>query len=474
MKAQDVLDTLTGWLKRRLDPAAVPAATETRRVLRRSRRIWLSFRPWLRRLAVWTGAVGVAVAAILFAIGSEYLNRLFHRLVALSPYLPLIVTPAGIAVTVAITRRFFPGTQGSGIPQTMAALSMHDESKIHMVLSLRIALGKILLTLLALASGASVGREGPTVQIGASIMHGVGRVARMPGRRLERSLILAGGAAGVAAAFNTPLAGIVFAIEEMSRSFESRASGTILTAVIFSGIASLAALGNYTYFGHAATSLNTDEGWLAVMVCGLAGGLSGGLFAEILLAASRGLTGRVGVFARKRPVAFGAACGLLLALIGLASGSTTYGTGYHEAKALLEGDVLANGGHILPETYAPLKMLATVVSYASGVPGGIFAPSLAAGAGVGSLISQITPYAPAASVVLLGMVAYFAGVVQAPITAFVIVMEMTDNHEMVLPLMAAALIGHGTSRLVCRRPLYRALAEAFLQAAEPGSTHRRH
>lgn len=457
------------WLKRTFDPAAVPAASETRRVLRRSRRMWLSVAPWLRRLTLWGGAVAVAAAAIVFALGGELINIQFQRLVSVSPYLPLLVTPIGLALTVAAARRFFPGTQGSGIPQTIAALSMREDAKVGMVLSLRIAFGKILLTLLALGAGASVGREGPTVQIGASLMRGLGSLARVPSRRLERSLILAGGAAGVAAAFNTPLAGIVFAIEEMSRSFESRASGTILTAVIFAGIGSLAVLGNYTYFGHTAASLDTDEGWIAVLVCGVGAGLAGGLFAEALLSASRGLTGHIGAFARRRPIVFGAACGVVLALIGLASGGTTYGTGYHEARLLLETGANLDTDALLPNSYAPLKMLATIVSYASGVPGGIFAPTLAAGAGLGSLISHFTPYAPAAAVVLLGMVAYFAGVVQAPITAFVIVMEMTDNHEMVLPLMAAALIGHGASRLVCRRPLYRALADAFLQATEPAA-----
>jgi len=433
----------------------------SRRMLRRSRRLWLSVRPWRQRLILWSGAIAVAAVAIVLAMASELANIGFRRLVMISPYLPLVVTPVTLALVVALTRRYFAGAQGSGIPQTIAALSMRDARQRSTVLSLRIAAGKVLLTLIGLCSGASVGREGPTVQIGASILHAVGRLARVRNSGIERSLILAGGAAGVAAAFNTPLAGIVFAIEEMSRSFEARTNGTILTAVIFAGVASLAVLGNYTYFGHTSATLSGEAGWLAVPICGVAGGLLGGLFAQLLILSSRGLGGRIGRFATERPVAFGAACGLVLALIGLASGGTTYGTGYHETRRLLEG------GESLPETYALFKMLATVVSYASGVPGGIFAPALATGAGVGAAIAQLTPYAPSAAVVLLGMAAYFAGVVQAPITAFVIAMEMTDNHEMIVPLMAAALIAQGASRLVCRRPLYRALADAFLAHPVP-------
>ena len=204
-------------------------------------------------------------------------------------------------------------------------------------------------------------------------------------------------------------------------------------------------------------------------MCGVAGGLAGGIFSQLLVLSSRGLPGKLGTFARERPVAFGAACGLLLAVIGLASGGTTYGTGYHEARKIVEST------EALPATYGVLKLLASLVSYISGIPGGLFSPSLAVGAGLGANLALVVPYAPAAAVALLGMVAYFAGVVQAPITAFVIVMEMTDNHDMLLPLMATALIATGISRLVCNEPLYRALAVPFLKrsTATPRSRAQR-
>lgn len=418
---------------------------------------------WLQRLVFWGGAVAVAAAAILFAVGAEHVNALLHRVLAWSSLLPIVITPLGVAAIVALTR-YFPGSEGSGIPQTIAALSVADHAARNRLLGLRTVAGKMILTLVGLASGASVGREGPTVQIGAAIMHSIGGLARFSRHDVERGLILAGGAAGVAAAFNTPLAGIVFAIEEMSRSFESRTSGTILTAVIVAGVASLAVLGDYTYFGHTAASLGFGEGWIAVGVCGVAGGLLGGLFSHLLILSSRGLPGRLGDFARERPIAFGAACGLTLAIIGLIAGGTTYGTGYHEARKIVEST------EAMPASYGALKFLATLVSYVSGIPGGIFSPSLAVGAGLGANLSTFMPYAPAAAVALLGMVAYFAGVIQAPITAFVIVMEMTDNHDMVLPLMATALVATGMSRLVCHRPVYLALAEPFIRPRSAASS----
>lgn len=435
-------------------------------ILKRMRRAWLSPRTWVRRVVLWGGALCVGTAAVLFAIASERANVSFHNLLAMSPWFPFLVTPLGLAAVAWVARRVFPGSEGSGIPQTIAALHMTDEVARNRVLSLKIVLGKILLTVLAIFSGASVGREGPTVQVGASIMHGFGQIGSFRRFEIDRGLILAGGAAGVAAAFNTPLAGVVFAIEEMSRSFESRTSGTVLTGVIIAGVLSLAVLGDYVYFGRTSASLGTDQSWIAVLACGAVGGLAGGIFSQLLIMTTRSIPGTFGKIRRERPVLFAALCGLLLAMIGFASGGTTFGTGYHEARSILEGS------DYLPESFGVLKLFATLVSYISGIPGGVFAPSLAVGAGLGLNLAEYLPYAPVGAVIVLGMVAYFAGVVQAPITAFVIVMEMTDNHDMVLPLMATSLLASATSRIICRMPLYKALAENFLEKTEAAAGHR--
>ena len=429
-------------------------------VIRRGRHVWLNPRLWMRRVTLWLGAILVGLAAIAFAKSAEYANSLHQRLVDASPLLPFIVGPLGLASVVWLTRRFFAGSQGSGIPQTIAVLGMENVKDKDSYLSLRTAIGKFGLTVLGLLSGASVGREGPTVQIGASIMHVLGKFTRFSRVEMQRGLILAGGAAGVSAAFNTPLAGIVFAIEEMSRNFESKTSGTVLTAVIVSGIVSLWWLGDYTYFGSTSAVLYGSTAWVPVLLCGIICGLLGGLFSQLLIVVSKGLPGKIGRFAKSRPVLFAACCGFLLALLGVASGGVTYGTGYHEARAILEGT--AN----VPETFGLLKLLATLISYVSGIPGGVFAPSLSVGAGLGHNLAALMPYAPIGAVVVLGMVAYFAGVVQAPVTAFVIVMEMTDNHDMIVPLMAASLLAAGTSKIVCRKPLYRALADQFLLKEE--------
>ncbi|MEK9652863.1 MAG: chloride channel protein, partial [Betaproteobacteria bacterium] len=263
-------------------------------VIRRGRHVWLNPRLWMRRVTLWLGAILVGVAAIAFAKSAEYANSLHQRLVDASPLLPFIVGPLGLASVVWLTRRFFAGSQGSGIPQTIAVLGMENVKDKDSYLSLRTAIGKFGLTVLGLLSGASVGREGPTVQIGASIMHVLGKFTRFSRVEMQRGLILAGGAAGVSAAFNTPLAGIVFAIEEMSRNFESKTSGTVLTAVIVSGIVSLWWLGDYTYFGSTSAVLYGSTAWVPVLLCGIICGLLGGLFSQLLIVVSKGLPGKIG------------------------------------------------------------------------------------------------------------------------------------------------------------------------------------
>ncbi|HEX3501312.1 MAG TPA: chloride channel protein [Stellaceae bacterium] len=407
---------------------------------------------WQRRAIFLLGGLAIGAAAVALALLADQAQRAFGLLVARFPYASLAVTPLGFALAVYLARRFFPNSQGSGIPQVIAARQLADQAERGRLVSIRIAAGKVLLTLLGLVCGASAGREGPTVQIGASLMFAVGRLSprRQPG------LILAGAAAGVAAAFNTPLAGIVFGIEELGRSFETRTSGLIIGGVIAAGLTSLALVGNYTYFGTSAAMLANGTDWLAIPLCGVVGGLCGGLFSRILIVVAGELPGRLGAAVKTHPILFAALCGIAVAACGIVSDGAVYGTGYSQVKEMLYG------GAKLPDSFALVKLAATVASAVSGIPGGIFAPSLAVGAGIGVDVAQLFPGAPLGAIILLGMVAYFAGVVQAPITAFVIVSEMTDNHAMMVPLMAAAVIAHAASRLVCREGVYHALAKNFL------------
>ncbi|HEU4662876.1 MAG TPA: chloride channel protein, partial [Dokdonella sp.] len=151
-----------------------------------------------------------------------------------------------------------------------------------------------------------------------------------------------------------------------------------------------------------------------------------------------------------------------LALIGLGSGDTVYGTGYDQARAILQGAADSPGSW-----FGLSKFCANVVSYWAGIPGGIFSPALAVGAGIGDFVAAWLPSAPSAGVVLLGMAAYLAGVTQAPLTSAIISMELTDNQAMVLPVLAACLLARFASSLVCHVPVYKALAERIVAEAAP-------
>jgi H+/Cl- antiporter ClcA len=400
------------------------------------------------------GGIAVGLAAILMAFLADYAQSLFGRVMSISPYLALAVTPAGFGLAVLLAVKVFPFSQGSGIPQVIAALRLPDQDAREPLVSLRAAAGKIIVMTLGLLCGASTGREGPTVQVGGAIMFAIGRWApfRQPG------FLLAGAAAGVAAAFNTPLAGIVFGIEELSRSFEMRTSGLILGAVIAAGLTSLAVLGDYDYFGSTAAVLPFGRAWLVVPVTAVICGLAGGVFSRILILFAKGFPGAIGALIKRHPVVFAILCGFGVALCGFVSGQHVYGTGYEQARVIIHSTDMVYHG------FGPWKFAATLLSAISGIPGGIFAPSLAIGAGLASDLSVVFTQVPVGALVLIGMVSYLTGVVQAPITSFVITSEMTNDHAMVIPLMAAALIANATSKAVVPEGLYHALAKNFLKA----------
>lgn len=423
-------------------------------------RLITRLRDWWHRGSAWLlGPLLVGTMAVGLAMGADYVSGLHHQLMAKYPLSPLLLMPLGFALLAAIGARFVPGSQGSGIPQTIAAINATGPKKSTHLLSMRIAIGKAFLTLGGLLVGASIGREGPTVQIGASVMHAFHGRGPFRGEFSRRILILSGGAAGIAAAFNTPLAGIMFAIEELSKKHVFNANSSTLLTVIVSGLISLTLLGNYTYFGTSAEYIEWQYSLYPILLCGVVGGVAGGVFSRLMIAASFHLPKPLAAFIKRRPFVFAGICGLGVAVIGLCTDGLVFGTGYQATRTTLE-----NGAQ-LPWHFGIAKLAATLLSSVSGIAGGIFAPSLAAGAGFGENIAVLMPtLAPHGTIIMLVMAAYLSGVTRAPLTSFIIMMEMTGSHQMLLPLMSAAVIGSACSKLVCRPQLYHALSEKFPSA----------
>jgi H+/Cl- antiporter ClcA len=220
-----------------------------------------------------------------------------------------------------------------------------------------------------LLAGGSVGREGPTVQISAAIMVAVHKALRVP---VSSGVIIAGGAAGVAAAFNTPLAGVAFAIEELASAFEQRLALLVMLAVMTSGLVSLALSGDYVYFGAMSEHVPIVPALVAALVTGVAG-VDRGLFARALSRFGEIDTGWIGAM-RARPVLLAGGLGLIVAVIGILTHGLTWGTGYGTTRGLLTGgDASA--------WFGPAKFVTTLATALSGAPGGIFAPRSRSGPG---------------------------------------------------------------------------------------------
>ena len=416
---------------------------------------------WKRRIALWTGAILVALAAIIFTKASDWAYDVFRHILGYGTWIPLIVTPLGFALLAWATQGRLRATRGSGIPQVIGTLHVQTSSFRKQMLALPIAACKMLLTLLAMMLGASVGREGPTVHVGAGLFYWLSQRFGFTSSQASTRFILAGGAAGIAAAFNAPLAGVIFAIEELAGTFEHRFSGLLLTAVFVGGAVALGILGNYSYFGEVQATLPLGSSWVAVLLTGIIGGLFGGLFARLILLSRRGPLAYIGRFRAHSPILFAFGCGLVLAIVGVLSHGNVYGTGYDQARAFVQEAATTPG-----DSFSLTKFVANVVSYWAGIPGGIFSPALAVGAGLGHNIAHILPEAPASAVVLLGMSAYLSGVIGAPLTAAVISMELSDNQQMVIPIMAACLLARATASLFTPTPVYKDFAERLVQDFE--------
>jgi H+/Cl- antiporter ClcA len=406
------------------------------------------------RSAILTGAILIGIVATLFAEGADWAGAVFSHYAKTWRWWPLVTTPLTFMALVWITRRYAPQARGSGIPQVIAAqTNPNDATKA--LISIRTLGAKALLTLGAVLGGASVGREGPTVQLAAAVMGFTHRLVRVP---LRGGVLIAGGAAGVAAAFNTPLAGLLFAIEELASAYEQRVTLLVLAAIVIAGMVAQSVQGDYIYFGAIGAHMPLLSALLVAPVTGLLGGMTGGLFSRVILTMALG-GNRLTRWHRANPVKFAGICGGVVALLGVFTG-LTWGTGYASARAMIVGIDA-------PLWFGPAKMVATAATAIAGLPGGIFAPSLAVGAGFGNLLREVFPREPASAIVILGMVGYFAGVVRAPLTAVIILSETTASRGLILPMFATAFIADAASQWVCREKLYHGLSKTFAMTQSP-------
>jgi CIC family chloride channel protein len=400
---------------------------------------------------ILTIVVGVVagLAAVLFTVAIEQTS---HRLFGLAPSrLRLFAVPPLMSlVTGFMLARFFPDVRGSGVPQTETAYHLSSG-----IIPAHVPFGKFITGVLCIGSGHSMGREGPSVQIGAGLASLVGQWLHLSPRRV-RDLVPVGAAGALAAAFNTPVAAVLFALEEIIGDLNAALLGSTVVASVAAVVVERSILGNEPLFHVPAYHLVHPAELIAYAALGILGGMVSLLFCKTLLAL-RGLFSRLPPSTRIIQPAMG---GLVIGIVLMYS-PAIMGVGYEYVDQALNGGLLLRTMAIL----CFLKLGATIVSYASGNAGGIFAPSLYIGAmvggAVGTFVHQIAPFPTAdpGAYALVGMGTLFAGIIRAPMTSVFMIFEITQDYQILVPLMVANTLSFAISKRYQPLPVYHALLQ---------------
>jgi H+/Cl- antiporter ClcA len=409
----------------------------------------------------WVAGIGTGLFATAFAMIFKQLSIFATDLFLQHFVLWACLVPIAFGLSYYSVRRIAPASSGSGIPQVMAATRhVHQGSAAWLdnLLGLKVMVIKVFSSLICITVGGAIGREGPTIQIGAAIFNFMSRF--LPGShgddvKKKRAMILAGGAAGIAAAFNTPLGGVVFAIEELATDSFREFRGTVFIAVILAGITAQWILGPYLYFGHPTVEPVSFEAILACMCIAVIAGAGGGFFGKTLYALVKF---RKRASLTKHHVYW--IMGLSAAAIALAylSNGSSLGSGAEGINSILAERPQLNFMHPV------FRFVSTQVSYLIGGAGGIFSPSLAIGANLGSfLASHVFTSLPNANLfVIVAMTAFLTGVTHAPFTSLVLVMEMIDQPTIVFPLMLGSIIAMGVTKAIQSHSFYELMSEYYL------------
>jgi len=389
------------------------------------------------------------LAAVLFTLSIRAAQRGLFGLEPSAARLILVPTVMSLVAGVLLAK-LFPDARGSGIPQTEMAYHLRGG-----IIPLRTAFGKFLTGVICVGSGHSMGREGPSVHIGAGIASTIGQWTRLPPERVQ-SLVPVGAAGALAAAFNTPVAAVLFALEEIIGDMNAALLGSTVVASVAAVIVERSILGNEPLF-HVPTYHLMHPAELAAYAClGIVGGAISLVFSQGLLHARRlflSLPARTVIF---RPAIGGLAIGILLVFV-----PEVMGVGYNYVGQALNGAMAARLMLIL----CAAKLVATIVSYSSGNAGGIFAPSLylgaMAGGVVGTIVHQVAPFPTGdpGAYALVGMGTLFAGIIRAPMTSVFMIFEITQDYQILVPLMVANLLSFFIARQYQPTPIYHALLE---------------
>lgn len=397
-------------------------------------------------LSLLIGAlVGLVVVAFILLTG-----RLAVRMYPAggSGWRRILVPTLGSLVTGYLLFRYFPFARGSGIPQTKFALFVSDG-----YISFRTVLGKFLCCSASLASGIALGREGPAVQIGAGLASVIARRLGL-GKEQVKSLIPVGCSAALATAFNTPIAAVLFSLEEIMGDLHAPVLGSAVLSSATAWMVLHLVLGDEPLFHVAGYHLIHPLEFVVYAILGVVGGLGSVCFVKLLLAVRAGFMRLPKSTVWLQPVVGGLTVGLMGWFL-----PEVLGVGYNYVEKVLNGDLVLMAVAAL----AVLKIIATAVCYGSGNAGGIFGPSLFIGAMIGGSVGSVAHWllpaytAEPGAYALVGMGTAFAGIIRTPLTSVIMIFEVTRDYTIIVPLMISNLIAFFISYRLQKEPIYEAL-----------------
>ena len=414
----------------------------------------------LNALPFWLGAFITGVVAVfyakLFSWAEEGTYYIFHK----ASWLFFIITPLSFLLALWLVTKFAPFAKGSGIPQVSASIELSVPKhtyKVDRLLSIRVLFVKILSSLTMVFGGGIVGREGPTVQISATIFKKINDfLPKWYPKISKRNMIVTGAAAGLASAFNTPLGGIVFAIEELTKTHFSFFKSALLTGVIIAGLTALNFSGPYLYLGYPP--LSDIPAWILMVIIPVAliTGIAGSGMGKVILY----------IFKKKKAFrknsqkyVYAIICGLVIASLAIFIDHRTFGSG----KNIMVATLFTDQKHL--EWYIPLlRIVGPIISFSNEASGGIFAPSLSAGASIGAVVAGWVHLSPTATnlIILCRMTGFLTGITRSPFTASILVLEMTNTHSVIFYIMITALIANLIAGLISRHSFYDHLKDKYI------------
>jgi H+/Cl- antiporter ClcA len=410
---------------------------------------------WIASLV--TGLIAVGYTR-LFAYAESTLQAILHW----HHWFIFIMTPVCFFLAWMVAHLFAPNAKGSGIPQVMAAIELanpkHD-AKVGSLLSFRIMITKIASSILMVLGGGAIGREGPTIQIAGSVFRIINRwIPKSWPKLSKQSFILTGAAAGLAAAFNTPLGGVVFAMEELAKIHIRFFRTALFSAVIIAGLTAQGLLGPYLYLGYPDVQNLRFSVFAAVAATAIIAGIVASLMCKVILRLMKWKK----PFRTSGSIAYLVVAGLLVAILAYFINGSILGSG----KVLMNRELFTDEKAVNWHTML-MRVLGPILCFNTGAAGGIFAPALAAGASVGGFIAGLFHLIGSNANILIlgGMVGFLTGVTRTPFTSAILVLEMTDRHSVIFHLMLAAMLSNIAALVVDKHSLYEQLKKNYLEDA---------